>query len=75
MKVTVLLFAMFRQRAGARSVDLELADGATAADALAAIGSDAGLGELIERMPVRVAVNREYVARHHGPRPRETSWP
>jgi MoaE-MoaD fusion protein len=61
MKVTVLLFATLRQRAGAQSVDLDLADGATAADALAALGSDAGLGELVERLPVRVAVNREYV--------------
>jgi molybdenum cofactor biosynthesis protein MoaC/molybdopterin converting factor subunit 1 len=61
MKVTVLLFATLRQRAGAQSVDLDLADGATAADALAALGSDAALGELVERLPVRVAVNREYV--------------
>ena len=61
MNVTVLLFATLRRRAGTRSVDLELADGATAADALAALALHTGLGELVERMPLRVAVNREYV--------------
>jgi molybdenum cofactor biosynthesis protein MoaC/molybdopterin converting factor subunit 1 len=61
MKVTVLLFATLRQRAGTHSIDLDLADGATAADALTALAHRDGLGELVERMPLRVAVNREYV--------------
>jgi molybdenum cofactor biosynthesis protein MoaC/molybdopterin converting factor subunit 1 len=61
MKVKVLLFAMLRQRAGTPSIELDLADGATATDALEALRRHAGLEEVIERMPLRVAVNREYV--------------
>ena len=61
MRVTVLLFAMLRQRAGTPSLELELPDGATAAEALTALGSRDGLGELFARLPLRVAVNREYV--------------
>jgi MoaE-MoaD fusion protein len=60
MTVTVRLFAVLRDRAGADAVDLELADDATVADALAALSSRPGLGELLERMPVRMAVNRDY---------------
>src|SRR3954454_5400563 len=61
MRVNVLLFAMLRQRAGTESLELELPEGATAADALAELAARDGLGELIGRMPLRVAVNREYV--------------
>jgi molybdenum cofactor biosynthesis protein MoaC/molybdopterin converting factor subunit 1 len=61
MRIRVLLFATLRQRAGTRSLDLDLAAGATAADALAALARQSTLGELVERMPLRVAVNREYV--------------
>lgn len=61
MRVTVLLFAMLRQRAGTPSLELDLPDGATAADALAALGRREGLGEVVGRLPLRVAVNREYV--------------
>ena len=61
MKLEVRLFAMLRERAGADSVEIELEDGATTEDALAALGRAPGLGETLERMPVRVAVNREYV--------------
>jgi len=61
MRVTVLLFAMLRQRAGTPSLKLDLPDGATAAEALAALSSRDELGELIGRLPLRVAVNREYV--------------
>ncbi len=61
MRVRVLLFAMLRQRAGVDSLELELADGATANDALDALRRQAGLEDLIERMPLRVAINREYV--------------
>jgi molybdopterin synthase catalytic subunit len=59
--VTVRLFAMLRERAGRDSFELELADGATVEDALIALREDDGLGETLERMPVRAAVNREYV--------------
>jgi MoaE-MoaD fusion protein len=60
MRLTVRLFAILRERAGTDSVEIELADGATAADALAALRKEPGL-DLLERLPVRLAVNREYV--------------
>ena len=62
MTVTVRLFAMLRERAGRNELDLELADGATVADAMRALRGRDGLGDVLERMPVRAAVNREYVA-------------
>jgi molybdopterin synthase catalytic subunit len=62
MKVDIRLFAVFRERAGRDRLELELVDGATVADALTALGAESGLGELLSRMPVRVALNREYVA-------------
>jgi molybdenum cofactor biosynthesis protein MoaC/molybdopterin converting factor subunit 1 len=58
--ITVRLFATLRREAGVERVQLELADGATAADALAELAERTGLRDLIGRMPVRVAVNREY---------------
>ena len=38
MTVTVRLFAMLRERVGSDSIEVELADGATVADALAKLG-------------------------------------
>lgn len=61
MRVRILLFAMLRQRAGTDALELELPEKATAADALAALGQRDGLADLIGRLPLRVAVNREYV--------------
>jgi MoaE-MoaD fusion protein len=61
MQVEVRLFAVFRERAGRETLSLELADGATVADAVAAAGREPGLGEILARMPVRAALNREYV--------------
>ena len=61
MQVEIRLFAVFRERAGRDTLSLELADGATVADALAAAGREPGLGEILGRMPVRAALNREYV--------------
>ena len=60
MTVTVRLFAILRERAGSDSVEIELDDGATVDDALAALAARPGLAELLERMPVRMAVNRDY---------------
>jgi molybdopterin synthase catalytic subunit len=54
MQVTVRLFAMLRERAGASEVTVELPEGATVRDALAA------LGDLADGMPLVMAVNREY---------------
>jgi molybdopterin synthase catalytic subunit len=54
MEVTVRLFAMLRERAGAREVTLQLPDGARVGDALAELGS------IAEGLPLVMAVNREY---------------
>lgn len=62
MRVEVKLFATLRERAGTDSVELELAEGATVADAIAALGSAPGLADVGGRLPVRLAVNREYAA-------------
>ena len=60
MTVTVRLFAILRERAGRDSVEIELPDDATVADAFDRLAAEPGLGELVERMPLRMAVNREY---------------
>ncbi len=60
MVVSVRLFAMLRQGAGRNEVELELPAGATVGDALAALAEVPGLAELAARMPLRMAVNREY---------------
>jgi molybdopterin synthase catalytic subunit/molybdopterin converting factor small subunit len=52
MKVTVRLFAVLRERAGRESLELDLDDGATVRDAIAAVGAADGV-------PVVMAVNRE----------------
>lgn len=59
MQVTVRLFAMLRERAGAREVTLELPDGARVSDALSA------LGDLASDLPLVMAVNREYAHEDH----------
>lgn len=60
MVVHVRLFAVLRERAGTDSLELELPDGATVADAMLALADDERLGDLLERMPVHMAVNRDY---------------
>lgn len=60
MTVSVRLFAVFRERAGCDSVDLELDDGARVADALEALAAMPSLGPVLAAMPARVAVNRSY---------------
>ncbi|MBA3420854.1 MAG: molybdenum cofactor biosynthesis protein MoaE [Thermoleophilaceae bacterium] len=54
MEVTIRLFAMLRERAGAGEVTLELPPGARVADAVDALGEVAG------GLPLVMAVNREY---------------
>ena len=54
MEVTVRLFAMLRERAGARELTIELPDGARVRDALES------LGDLAAGLPLVMAVNREY---------------
>ena len=61
MEVELRLFAVFRERAGRERLALELDEPATVADALAAAAREPALTEILAAMPVRVAVNREYV--------------
>jgi molybdopterin synthase catalytic subunit len=58
--VTVRLFAMLRERAGTGTLELRLASGATVEDALARLAEEHPLGELLARLPIRTAVNRDY---------------
>jgi molybdopterin converting factor subunit 1 len=60
MVVHIRLFAILRERAGRDSVELRLSDGATVADALRALSELPPLGELLSRLPVQMAVNRDY---------------
>ena len=60
MTVTVRLFAILRERAGRDSIEMELDEGATVAEALDRLSERPELGDLLERMPVRMAVNRDY---------------
>ena len=62
MTIDVRLFAILRERAGREHIDVELAGGATVADALAALGEEPGLGGVLAAMPVTMAVNREYAS-------------
>jgi molybdopterin synthase catalytic subunit len=55
MNVTVRLFAVLRERAGCHTLELDLADGATVRDAIAAV-------EVARGVPVVMAVNREVAA-------------
>src|SRR5579871_4452424 len=59
MVVRIRLFAQLRERAGAEYIEAALPDGATVADALRELGARPPLGELLGRLPVRMAVNRE----------------
>jgi molybdopterin converting factor subunit 1 len=62
MTVTVRLFAMLRERAGSDSLEVELDDDATVAELLAKLGERPDLRDLLDRMPVAMAVNREYAS-------------
>ena len=61
MTVTVRLFAILRERVGVSSIDVELPERATVEDALKVLRRRRELGDVLARIPVRVAVNREYV--------------
>ena len=60
MTISVRLFSLLRERAGRERLELQLPDGATVADALCALRENAALGELLARLPVQLAVNRDY---------------
>lgn len=56
----VRLFAILRERVGRESVEVDLAEGATVADALRALSELPALAGVLDRLPVAMAVNREY---------------
>ena len=61
MKIDVRLFAMLRERAGRDTVTVEVPDtGATVRDALDAVSNAPGLADVMARVSVVMAVNREY---------------
>jgi MoaE-MoaD fusion protein len=60
MLVHVRLFAILREHAGTDRLELRLRPQATVADALDALGRTGPLAELLARLPVRMAVNRDY---------------
>lgn len=60
MTVRVRLFAALREQAGSDSIQIELGEGATVADALAQLSAHPPLAGLLDRLPVAMAVNREY---------------
>ncbi|MGN6556566.1 MAG: molybdopterin converting factor subunit 1, partial [Solirubrobacterales bacterium] len=62
MLLQVRLFAVLRERAGSDRLEIELAEGATVAEALGALRAKSQpLGEALAAMPVVMAVNRDYV--------------
>ncbi len=60
MTVQVRLFAILRERAGCDSLEIELGEGATVADAIERLSSSEPLAELFAQMPLLLAVNRSY---------------
>jgi molybdopterin synthase catalytic subunit len=62
MVLQVRLFAVLRERAGRDSLEIEVGEGATVAEALQALaGESEPLGAALGAMPVVMAVNRSYV--------------
>src|SRR3954451_16797272 len=62
MVLQVRLFAVLRERAGRNSLEVEVAEGATVAEALRALAEESEpLAAALEAMPVVMAVNRSYV--------------
>jgi molybdopterin converting factor subunit 1 len=62
MVLQVRLFAVLRERAGRDSLEIEVDEGATVADALRVLaGESEALREALAAMPVVMAVNRSYV--------------
>jgi len=59
--VQVRLFATLRERAGAGTLELLLPGGSTVAAALERLGEHPGLADVVGRLALATAVNREYV--------------
>jgi molybdopterin synthase catalytic subunit len=66
MLVRVRLFAMLRERVGSEQVEVELPEGATVREATAAAARQHGFADLVGRMPLVMAVNREYASDDTG---------
>ncbi len=62
MRVDVRLFAILRERAGRDRIEVELDPGATVADAIGVLAEHAALRGVLDRLPVTLAVNRDYAA-------------
>lgn len=61
MMLQVRLFAVLRERAGHDTLEIELAEGATVAEAMRALAAESEpLAAALEAMPVVMAVNRSY---------------
>ncbi len=60
MNVRVRLFAILREQAGSDWIELNLADGATVADAIQTLRERPDLASALARLSVQMAVNREY---------------
>ena len=60
VNVKVRLFATLRERADRSEFEIELADGTTAGAAVTEIAHSAGFADLLGRLPLVVAINREY---------------
>jgi molybdopterin synthase catalytic subunit len=58
--VRVRLYAVLRERVGREAIDVELPDGATVADAMRELSLIPALDGVLDRLAVRMAVNREY---------------
>ena len=65
MQINVRLFANLRQQAGRDAIEISLTPGATVGDAVAEVARHDGLDDLIARLPLALAVNREYAAVDH----------
>jgi molybdopterin synthase catalytic subunit len=63
--VSVRLFAMLREAARQDRLEVELADGATVAELLTVLSERPGLRDLVARLPMAVAVNRDYTSQDH----------
>ncbi len=62
MIVRVRLFAILREHAETDHIELPLKPQATVADALATLSHMPPIGELLSRIPIHMAVNRDYAA-------------
>jgi molybdopterin synthase catalytic subunit len=58
--VRVRLFAILRERAGSESIEVDLPEGATVEDAFTELAKLPALSGVLDRLPVRLAVNRDY---------------